>query len=30
MMLPYAAVLYVVWTVFLIGWYLLGIPFGPG
>jgi len=29
MMLPYFAVISVVWTVFLIGWYLLGIPFGP-
>ena len=28
MMLPYAAVLYVVWTVFLVLWYLLGIPLG--
>ncbi len=30
MMLPYAAALYVVWTVFLVTWYLLGFPFGPG
>ncbi len=29
MMLPYAVALYVVWTVLLIAWYLLGIPFGP-
>jgi aminobenzoyl-glutamate transport protein len=28
MMLPYTAVLYVVWTVFLVLWYLLGIPLG--
>ncbi len=28
MMLPYAAILYVVWTVFLVLWYLLGIPLG--
>ena len=28
MMLPYAAVAYVVWTVFLVLWYLLGIPLG--
>ena len=28
MMLPYAAVLYVVWTVLLIVWYLFGIPLG--
>jgi aminobenzoyl-glutamate transport protein len=30
MMLPYVIVLAVVWTAFLIGWYLLGIPLGPG
>ena len=30
MMLPYAAAVYVVWIVLFIGWYLLGIPFGPG
>ncbi|MBN8909919.1 MAG: AbgT family transporter [Rhodospirillales bacterium] len=29
MMLPYFAVISVVWAMFLIGWYLLGIPFGP-
>jgi aminobenzoyl-glutamate transport protein len=29
MMLPYAAVLYVFWTIFFIAWYLLGLPFGP-
>ena len=28
MMLPYTAALYVVWTVFLIIWYLIGVPFG--
>jgi aminobenzoyl-glutamate transport protein len=28
MMLPYTAVLYVVWTVLLIVWYLFGIPLG--
>jgi aminobenzoyl-glutamate transport protein len=28
MMLPYTALLYVIWTVFLVLWYLLGIPFG--
>ncbi|HEY2619351.1 MAG TPA: AbgT family transporter [Acetobacteraceae bacterium] len=28
MMLPYTAVIYVVWTVFLVLWYLLGIPLG--
>ena len=27
--LPYTAVLMVLWTLFLIGWYLLGIPLGP-
>lgn len=30
LMLPYAAVLLVVWTVLLVVWYLLGIPLGPG
>jgi aminobenzoyl-glutamate transport protein len=30
MMLPYVIVLAVVWTAFLVGWYLLGIPLGPG
>jgi aminobenzoyl-glutamate transport protein len=29
MMLPYAAVTLVVWTVLFIGWYLVGLPFGP-
>jgi aminobenzoyl-glutamate transport protein len=29
LMLPYTAVLMVLWTLFLIGWYLLGIPLGP-
>ena len=28
MMLPYAAILLVIWTVLLLLWYLLGIPFG--
>ena len=28
MMLPYTVVLYVVWTLFLVVWYLLGIPMG--
>ena len=28
MMLPYTAILYVVWTVLLVLWYLLGIPMG--
>jgi aminobenzoyl-glutamate transport protein len=28
MMLPYTAILYVVWTVLLIVWYLFGIPLG--
>jgi p-aminobenzoyl-glutamate transporter AbgT len=28
MMLPYAAALYAIWTLFLILWYLIG--FGPG
>jgi aminobenzoyl-glutamate transport protein len=30
MMLPYVIVLAVIWTAFFIGWYLLGIPLGPG
>ncbi len=30
MMLPYVVALSVVWTLFFIGWYLLGIPLGPG
>ena len=30
MMLPYTAILYVVWTVVLLAWYLLGLPFGIG
>lgn len=30
LMLPYTAVLLVVWTVLLVVWYLLGIPLGPG
>jgi aminobenzoyl-glutamate transport protein len=28
MMLPYTVILYVVWTLFLVLWYLLGIPMG--
>ncbi len=30
MMLPYVLVLAVVWTLFFVVWYLLGIPLGPG
>ena len=30
MMLPYVVVLSVVWTLFFVAWYLLGIPLGPG
>jgi len=30
MMLPYVLVLMVVWTLFFVAWYLLGIPLGPG
>jgi aminobenzoyl-glutamate transport protein len=29
-MLPYAVALTVVWTLLLIVWLMLGIPFGPG
>src|SRR5208337_1685673 len=28
MMLPYTAVVFVVWTIFFFAWYLVGIPFG--
>ena len=30
MMLPYVLVLSVIWTLFFVAWYLLGIPLGPG
>jgi p-aminobenzoyl-glutamate transporter AbgT len=30
MMLPYAAAIWVVWTVLLVLWYVLGIPLGIG
>jgi aminobenzoyl-glutamate transport protein len=30
LMLPYFLALTVVWTLFFVGWYALGIPFGPG
>jgi aminobenzoyl-glutamate transport protein len=30
LMLPYAVVLIVVWTLLLLAWYALGLPFGPG
>lgn len=30
LMLPYAIVISVVWTLFFAAWYLLGIPLGPG
>jgi aminobenzoyl-glutamate transport protein len=29
-MLPYSAVFFVTWTLFLVVWALLGIPVGPG
>jgi aminobenzoyl-glutamate transport protein len=29
LMLPYTAILLVVWTLLLIAWYLLGLPLGP-
>ena len=29
MMLPYVAVLFVVWIAILVAWYLLALPFGP-
>ena len=30
MMMPYTVVVFVVWTLFFILWYVLGIPWGPG
>ncbi len=30
LMLPYALILTVAWTVLFAAWYLLGIPLGPG
>ena len=30
LMLPYVAILTVLWTAFFVAWYLLGIPLGPG
>ena len=30
MMLPYVVVLSVIWTLFFVAWYLVGIPLGPG
>jgi aminobenzoyl-glutamate transport protein len=30
LMIPYALIVTVVWTLFFIAWYLLGIPVGPG
>ncbi len=30
MMLPYVLMLSVVWTLFFVAWYLIGIPLGPG
>ncbi len=30
MMLPYVVVLSVLWTLFFVAWYLVGIPLGPG
>ncbi len=29
-MIPYTIVLLIVWTAFLVVWFLLGIPLGPG
>jgi p-aminobenzoyl-glutamate transporter AbgT len=29
-MIPYFIALTVVWTAFFAGWYVLGIPWGPG
>jgi aminobenzoyl-glutamate transport protein len=30
LMLPYAFILSILWTLFFVAWYLLGIPLGPG
>ncbi len=30
MMIPYVLVLSVIWTLFFVAWYLIGIPLGPG
>jgi aminobenzoyl-glutamate transport protein len=30
MMLPYVLVLTIIWTLFFVAWYLIGIPLGPG
>ena len=30
MMLPYTVIVLVTWILFFVGWYLLGIPWGPG
>jgi aminobenzoyl-glutamate transport protein len=30
LMIPYTAVLLVLWTLMLIAWYLFGLPLGPG
>jgi aminobenzoyl-glutamate transport protein len=30
LMLPYVVILSVAWTLFFVGWYLIGIPLGPG
>jgi len=29
-MLPYVIILSVLWTLFFVAWYLIGIPLGPG
>jgi aminobenzoyl-glutamate transport protein len=30
LMLPYSVVFFLIWTAFLLVWYLLGVPVGPG
>jgi aminobenzoyl-glutamate transport protein len=30
LMIPYTIVLTVVWTLFFVAWYVIGIPVGPG
>jgi len=30
LMLPYVFILAILWTLFFVAWYLIGIPLGPG
>jgi aminobenzoyl-glutamate transport protein len=29
-MIPYTIVFFIIWTILFIGWFVLGIPIGPG